>query len=81
MEGYKVYYLIKGLGAYIECESQERAMRWAKQLMLGRQGRLGELEAITVMQDGEVVWKWQFGKGITFPSAAELAQHVGVNDE
>ncbi len=58
------------------------ATMWkAKACMYSVAARLGQIETITVEKDNELVWQWHYGRGITFPNAASLAQAVEGSDE
>lgn len=50
------------------------AMRHVKRRRDSTDGHLGEIEILQVMEMDRLVFEWQYGKGITFPDAAELAK-------
>ena len=69
---HSLFYLDK-LGVHSKRMSKEEAMRQAKRMIYSKAGRLGEILCVGVETlTGDVVWKWVYGKGVTFPDAAEL---------
>lgn len=61
--------------------SAKEAMKAFKHYTHNVAARLGMVERVIVTDGGDCVnFEWQYGKGITFPDAAELAKHAGGED-
>lgn len=57
-----------------EKDDADMAMKHARRLIDSADCCLGNIDTVKVLIDGELYFRWQFGKGITFPDAAELAK-------
>lgn len=57
--------------------SAKEAMKAFKHYTHNVAARLGPVRRVIVTDGGDAIaFEWQYGKGITFPNAAELAKHA-----
>ena len=57
--------------------SAERAVRMAGQLSRSVGGQIGTTKRIIITDGGDsIAFEWQFGRGVTFPSSADLTSET-----
>lgn len=63
-----------------EDDNVNEIMRHARRLIDSGDCRIGKVERVIVLLNGNLHFTWQYGKGITFPNAAELAKAATKED-